>query len=129
MSSAITVFIIDDDESMLRAMARIMKAARYRAVCVRSVEDLLAMKLPANDAVIIADVSSTRQFAETLPQQLHGQGWSLPVIYLTDYDTELTRNEAKRIGAAGYYRKPVDEQALLDAITFAVRRTTTDPVN
>lgn len=126
MSSVITVFIIDDNESTQRAMARLMKAARFQTYCVSSVEDLLSKELPTHDAVIIADVNTTRGFTEILPWQLHGEAWPLPVIYLTDYDTESTRNEARRIGAAGYFRTPIDEQALLDAITFAVRHAPTE---
>ena len=126
MTSSITVYIVDDDESIQRAIARIMRAARFQAVCVNSVEELLAQELPSVDAVIIADVNTARQFGETLPQQLHEQNRSLPVIYMTDHDTEWMRNEAKRVGAAGYFRKPVDEQALVDAITFVVRRVSAE---
>jgi FixJ family two-component response regulator len=128
MSSSITVYILDSDKSIQNAMARIMRASRLRAVCVSSVEELLVQELPDHDAVIIADVNTARRFAETLPHQLHGQNRSLPVIYITDYDTEWIRNEAKRVGAVGYFRKPVDEQALVDAIEFAVRRTTAEAV-
>jgi len=129
MTSTITVYIVDDDESIQRAIARIMRASRFQPVCVNSVEELLAQELPANEAVIIADVNTARQFADTLPWQLHGQNRSLPVIYMTEYDTEWIRNEAKRVGAVGYFRKPVDEQALVDAIEFAVRRTTAEAVS
>lgn len=128
MSSSITVYIVDDDASIQSALARIMRASRFRAICVNSVEELLAQELPDHDAVIIADVNTARRFAETLPRQLHELNRFLPVIYMTDYDTEWIRNEAKRVGAVGYFRKPVDEQALVDAIEFAVRRPTAEAV-
>lgn len=123
MPSPITVFIVDDDKSVQRALARLMKAARIHAFCLDSIEELLERDLPASDAVIIADERTARQFGETLPHQLHKQGPCLPVIYLTDSDSEWTRNEAKKIGAAGYFRKPVDEQALFDAISFSVQKS------
>ncbi len=122
MTSAIKVFIIDHDESMLHAFARSMKAAGFRPVCVRTVEELLVQKLPVNNAVIVADVSTVRQFSESLPMELHRHERTLPVIYLTDYDTESIRDDARRVGAVAYFRKPVDQQALLDAITFSVQR-------
>ena len=126
MALPITVFIVDDDESSQRAMSRLMRAAHFQPVCANSVKELMAKQLPSHEAVIIADVTATRQYAETLPKQLHESGRSLPVIYLTDCDTEHTRKEARRVGAAGYFRKPVDEQALVDAITFAVRHSTAE---
>lgn len=126
MKSSITVYIVDEDESVRNAMTRLMRSARFRAVGVSSTEELLKQDLPANGAVIIADVNTARRFAETLPEELHEQDRSLPVIYLTDYETEWIRGEAKRVGAAGYFRKPVDEQALVDAIEFAVQHTTAE---
>lgn len=128
LSSAITVFLIDDDESVLRAMARLMKAVQFQAICLHAVDELLTHQLPAEGAVIVADVSTARAGMATFTRQLHGLNQGLPVIYVTDFDTDYTREEARRAGAAGYFRKPVDEQALVDAITFAVKQSTTSPV-
>jgi CheY-like chemotaxis protein len=41
------------------------------------------------------------------------------VIFVTAYDTEENRAEAKNVGAAAFFRKPVDGQALLDAVAWA----------
>ena len=98
-----------------------MKASKIRSYCASSVDELLELELPTSDAVIIADVSTIRRFAHSFPMQLHDGERSLPVIYLTQYDTERMRDEARQVGAAGYFRKPIDEQALIDAITFAVQ--------
>ncbi|MCA9417951.1 MAG: DNA-binding response regulator, partial [Candidatus Omnitrophica bacterium] len=45
-----------------------------------------------------------------------------PFIFITAYDTEEARCQAKRQGAVAYFRKPVDGQALLDAINWALSR-------
>ena len=119
MLSSTTVFIVEGDASFRRAIARLMQAARFQVVCTSCIDELLALDLPENDAVIVADLGTIRHYAETLPHQLHDQATSLPVIYLTNDDTEQTRKEARRAGAAGYFRIPVDEQALVDAIAFA----------
>ena len=126
MSTAITVFIVDSDESILRAMARLMRANGFQAVCLQSVDALLQQVLPSNGAVILLDVKTARQFAETLGEPFQSRGLALPVIFLTDCDTNRTRREARQMGAWGYFRKPIDEQALCDAITFAVRQSDTD---
>ena len=49
-----------------------------------------------------------------LPALLARAGRRLPVIF-TAHDTAGTREMAQRAGAAAYFRKPVDDQALLDA--------------
>ena len=122
MPKSITVFVVDGDEPILRAMARLMKANGFHAICLRSMDALLQQDLPANGAVILLDVKTSRQYAETLQEPFQAEGLTLPVIYLTDCDTDRMRREARHMGAAGYFRKPVDEQALADAITFAVRQ-------
>jgi CheY-like chemotaxis protein len=42
------------------------------------------------------------------------------VIFVTAYDNAQNRAAAKRVGAVGHFRKPVDGEALLDAIAWAV---------
>ncbi len=123
MPASITVYVVDSDESVRRAMSRLMRADGFRAVCVGSVEALLKETMPASEAVLLVDVTTSRQSEASLHEQLHARGLNPPVIYLTDCDTERARRQARLAGAAGYFRKPVDEQALADAITFAVHRS------
>ena len=121
MLDSITIFVVDGDKSIRNAMARLMTANGYRAVCVASIDDLLQRDLPSSKAALLVDTRTARQFAGSLQEQLQARGTAMPVIYLTDCDTETGRREAKRVGAAGYFRKPVDEHALFDAISFAVQ--------
>jgi len=55
------------------------------------------------------------------PGLLASRGLHTPVIFVSAQDTEHIRAEAKHVSAAGFFRKPVDAQALLDAIAWAVR--------
>lgn len=123
MSTAITVFVVDNDEAILRAMERLMRANGFRAICFQSMGALLQKDLPSNGAVLLLDVKTVRQFAETLQEPFQSRGLTLPVIFLTDCDTQRTRQEARHMGANGFFRKPVDEQALCDAINFAADQT------
>ena len=122
MPVSITVFVVDSDESIRRSMARLMEANGYRAVCVGSIADLLRIGLPSSEAVLLVDMRTAAHFEGSLQEQLNICGSAVPVIYLTDCDSEQGRREAKRAGAAGYFRKPLDEHALFDAISFAALR-------
>lgn len=62
-----------------------------------------------------ADVSGLE-----LPDLLARKGHRLTVIFVTAYDTKQNRAAAKRAGAVGFFRKPVDGEALLDSIAWAV---------
>jgi FixJ family two-component response regulator len=126
MGTHTTVYIVDRDESVRRALCRLMEKARFKFVCLDSMDALLAHPLPDRDAVIVADVDTVTGPSEPLPGCLHGQVTSLPIIYTTDYDTEPARREARRLGAAGYFRRPLDQQALVDAINFAAMTANPD---
>jgi FixJ family two-component response regulator len=71
-------------------------------------------------ACIISDVRMPGISGLELPELLARAGRHLPVIFVTAHDTEQTRAIAQRAGAAAYFSKPVDDQALLDAIAWAL---------
>jgi FixJ family two-component response regulator len=62
-----------------------------------------------------------------LPVLLGRAGHILPVIFVTAHDSPETRDLAQRFGAAGYFRKPVDDQALLDAVAWALNSRNARP--
>ncbi len=118
---AATIYILDDDESVRRALARLLRAAGLVAVTCASVDELLAAPALSDCACIVADIRMQGTSGLALPGLLSGRGLHTPVIFVSAQDTEGTRAEAKRAGAAGFFRKPVDDQALLDAVAWAIR--------
>jgi FixJ family two-component response regulator len=56
-----------------------------------------------------------------LQQRLVLQGIRIPVIVISASDDALIREHARKLGAAAFFRKPVDDQALLDAIWWAIQ--------
>ena len=114
------VYVIDDEESLQRAFLRLLKAADIKASAYSCVDEFLAASLEYDSACIVADVHIKGTNSLDLPRRLEKRGLKIPVIFITAYDTAETREQVKQIGAAGYFRKPVDDQALIDAIHWAV---------
>ena len=117
---AATVYIIDDDSSVRRAMSRLMRSADLRVATFSSVEDFVATPVAEENACVVADVRMPGTSGLDLPEILARRGSLLPVIFVTAQDTEYTRDRARTVGAAGYFRKPVDDQALIDSIHWAL---------
>jgi FixJ family two-component response regulator len=114
------VYVIDDDASVRKALGRLMRSARLEVKLFESVQQFLDeadLKCPA---CIVADVRMPGESSLELPALLARQGFDLPVIYVTAHDTDETRHLARDAGASGFFRKPVDDQALLDAIEWAL---------
>ena len=120
--SRIKVYIVDDEPSMCTAYVRLMRSAGMNARAFSSVEDLMRAELSDENACVVADVQFPGRSGLNLPVLLGRAGFVLPVIFVTARDTPETRDLAQRFGAAAYFRKPVDDVALLDAITWAVNR-------
>lgn len=85
-----------------------------------SVEEFIASEFSDMNACVISDIQMPGTSGLDLPELLAGAGHHLPVIFVTARDTPETRDRAQSAGAAAYFRKPVDAQALLDAIAWAL---------
>jgi FixJ family two-component response regulator len=121
----VQVYIVDDEPTVCTAYARLVRSAKMQPKTFASVEDFLRSDYADQNACIISDVQFPGKSGLELPVLLGQAGRRLPVIFVTAHDTPETRDLAHRFGAAGYFRKPVDDQALLDAIEWALGRTST----
>ena len=115
------IFILDDDASVRKALTRLMRSAGVAATSFASINELLSSPLLTQCACIIADIRMQGTSGLAMPGLLAERGLHSPVIFVSAQDTEETRTAAKRAGAAGFFRKPVDDQALLDALAWAIR--------
>lgn len=119
-STPIHVYIVDDEPSICTAYARLMRSAKMQPRTFASVEDFTGADFSDENACVISDVQFPGKSGLELPVLLGRAGHHLPIIFVTAHDTPETRDLAQRYGAAAYFRKPVDDQALLDAIAWAV---------
>jgi len=120
--SLVHLYIVDDEPSVRTAYARLARSAKMEPRTFASVEELLQADVPEANACVVSDVRMLGKSGLELPELLARSGKHLPVIFVTAHDTGETRAIARRSGAAAYFRKPVDDQALLDAIAWAMNR-------
>ena len=113
------VHIIDDDESVQRAFSRVMRSAGFHSIAYSGVDEFLRADRPRGKACIISDVRMVGSNTLDLPGRLKELGISAPVIFVTAEDNEEILLRARRSGAAGCFRKPIDDQALIDTICWA----------
>ncbi len=116
------IYIVDDDAPVLRALGRLLRSAGMDARPFECARKFLDSEFTDQNACLIADVKMPGMDGLELQQELVESGADLPVILITGFDNDETRALAKASGAAGYFRKPVDDQALLDSIRWALSR-------
>lgn len=114
------ICIVDDDESVRKALTRVFRSSGRAAIAVPSVEELLSRDDLNSVGCIIADLRLPGASGLTIPGALQRIGVDVPVIVVTAHDTQNVREEARRLGVVAFFHKPVDDRALLDAIDWAV---------
>lgn len=116
-----TIHLIDDDASVRRALGRLMTHARLKWQAHDSAESFLAAARLNDGGCIVADMTLPGMSGLQLKQLLDSSRVDLPLILLTAHDSEEVRTDARAAGAAAYFRKPVDMEALLDAIRWTLQ--------
>ena len=116
----ILIYVVDDDISVRQALEMLFISADMKVLTFKSAEDFLKCKLREEKTCLITDIKMKGLSGLELQQQLTQRGIKIPAIFLTAFDSNESRQRAKQAGAAGYFRKPVDDQALLDTIKWAL---------
>jgi len=113
-------YVIDDDDSVRRAFGRLLRSAGLDAETFSSAEEFLSSAREDKNACIIIDIRMPGLTGFDLQERLTSEGIGIPVIVISAHDDAETREHARELGAIGFFRKPVDDQALLDAIWWAI---------
>jgi len=113
------VYVIDDDESVRKALKRLLRSADLDVETFSSAEEFLSNSRQDQNACILIDIQMPGLTGFDLQKRLLSQQVRIPVIVISASDDVQTREHARDLGAAGFFRKPVDDQALLDAIWWA----------
>jgi two-component system response regulator TtrR len=116
----ILIYVVDDDASVRKALTMLFVSADMEVRTFKAAEDLLKCQVRKRNACLISDIKLKGLSGLELQQQLTERGTKMPVIFLTAFDSNEIRQQAKQAGAVGYFRKPVDDQALLDTIHWAI---------
>jgi FixJ family two-component response regulator len=114
------IAIVDDEEPVRKALKRLLCSAGMEVETFQSgVEllDSLATRLP--DCLVL-DLHMPRMSGFELQARLAESGVSLPVVIITGQDSDETRAQALAGQPVAYFRKPVNDQVLLDAIELAL---------
>jgi FixJ family two-component response regulator len=114
------VYAVDDDESVRSALARLLRSADLDAETFSSAEEFLKSARQNENACIIIDIRMPGLTGFDLQKKLVFHGIRMPVIVISASDDPETRERARELGAVAFFRKPVDDQALLDAIWWVI---------
>ncbi len=116
------ILVVDDDASVCRALARLLRSYGYDVDTFGSAAELLASG-PAEDALcLVTDVRMPGMGGVELCEQLHAAGRDLPAVFVTAHGTEGLRSVV--LQNAPILQKPVAAEQLVAAIASVTRKAT-----
>jgi FixJ family two-component response regulator len=123
LSAPMKVAVIDDDKSARSSLARLIKAAGIDVVSFASAREFLEDPIRNQVDCAVTDVRMPGvdgfKLQETLAQTLP----YLSVVFITGHGDIPMTVRAIRLGAVDFLEKPVDDEALLEAIQRSAERS------
>jgi FixJ family two-component response regulator len=114
-----TIFLVDDDAGVLKALSRLLLARGYTIQSFGSSQMFLANHDASIPGCAILDVSMPDLDGLALQKALTAEGVQRPVIFLTGRGDIPTSVRAMRAGAIDFLTKPVNDDDLCLAIARA----------
>ena len=116
------VFVIDDDESMRRSLATLLRSVKLDARVFASPQEFMRAERPDAPGCLVLDVRLPGLSGLAFQEQLAKDGIALPIIFITGHGDVPMTVRAMKAGAVEFLSKPFDDQVLLDAINGAIER-------
>lgn len=116
------VFLADDDEDVRDALGLLLRTAGFTVETYPSALAFLVRPDQAAAGCLVADVRMPGLSGLQLLERLVAEGDRLPVVVITGHGDVAACRRAFRNGAVDFLTKPVDEQALIEAIEAGLAR-------
>ncbi|HUD30695.1 MAG TPA: response regulator [Novosphingobium sp.] len=114
------VVIVDDDAGVRGSLDSLLRSAGMRGLGFARGEELLAAGVAPGADCIVTDLHMPGMTGLDLQSELARRGCRTPVIVMTAFPTDTARDQALSAGARAFLAKPLDPDALLEAIEAAL---------
>jgi FixJ family two-component response regulator len=117
-----TVYIVDDDPDVCRAVGRLVRGAGYDVREFNSAREFLVAHEPEPPGCLLLDLSMPDVDGLQLQQSLAASGCLRPIVFLTANGDVHNTVRAMKAGAVNFLTKPVDREELVAALAEALAR-------
>jgi len=117
-----TVFLLDDDEAVVVALGRVLRASGYSVSPWTSAAEFLVAHDPGIPGCLVADVRMPTMSGLALQHALAARGIERPIVFITAQADIPTTVQAMKAGAVTFLPKPVQRLELLTAVAEAIAR-------
>lgn len=118
--------IVDDDMDLLEGLSYMLEGEGWEVKTYPTAESLLALDDSSRPGCLVLDYLMPKMNGVELQNRLKEKGFSHPILFLTAHADLDMAISVFRKGADNLLKKPVDPQELIDAISEAIRKDSTD---
>jgi FixJ family two-component response regulator len=118
--TASKVFVIDDDESVRRALKGLIRSLGHDAITFASAEEYLDSGHLLDTSCLIADIHLPGISGIELQERLVKDGHRTKIIFITGFPEEALRERALQAGAVCFLKKPFDDDSLVKCLDRAL---------
>jgi FixJ family two-component response regulator len=111
-----TIAVIDDDLRVLESLVNLLASFGFKAESYKSAEQFLGSGTLSRTSCIVSDVEMRQMSGLGLLLYLKNSNCTVPVIIITGKPSDRSESYYLERGAAGFFRKPVDGDALVELI-------------
>jgi FixJ family two-component response regulator len=111
-----TIAVIDDDLRVLESLVNLLKSFGYSTESYNSAERFLDSGTLSRACCIVTDVEMRQMSGLGLLQHLKNSNSTVPIIIITGKPSARSEAFYLENGAVGFFRKPVDGDALVELI-------------
>jgi two-component system response regulator FixJ len=119
MATERTVYVLDDDNAVLRSLERLLSSANFKPIIFDRPDVFLEAARTFKTGCVLLDVHLPGMSGLEVQAQLHMMRNDLPVIFMTGEGDIHTAVRAMKAGAADFLEKPYSDHTLLGAIEAA----------
>jgi FixJ family two-component response regulator len=116
------VFVIDDDESMRRALTNLFQSVGLKVEVYSSASEMLLGKLPDVASCLVLDIRLPGLSGLDFQTELAKANIHIPIIFMTGHGDIPMTVRAMKGGAVDFLGKPFRDQDMLDAVVTAIER-------
>jgi FixJ family two-component response regulator len=116
------IFVVDDDDSMRRALVRLLHSVKMRVQIFASAEEFFRTERPDVPSCIVLDVRLPGLSGLDFQAELAKEGTRIPIVFITGHGDIPMTVQAIQAGAIDFLEKPFRDQDLLDAVARAIQR-------
>ena len=113
------VFVVDDDASLLRSLARLLRQFGYETLLFPSATAFAEHRDFHEAICVLLDINLGDVSGIELRHRLKAAGNSVPVIYMTGNDSPDVREAALQSGCLAYLAKPFSADSLIEPLERA----------